>query len=45
MCSFSFPNWFFFRVWFFSDRGQGRDYYTFAFDDPEEFFEEDSLPG
>ncbi len=26
-------------------RGQGRDYYTFAFDDPEEFFEEDSLPG
>ena len=26
-------------------RGAGRDYYTFAFDDPEEFFEEDSLPG
>ena len=34
-----------FSVFGFSDRGQGRDYYTFAFDDPEEFFEEDSLPG
>lgn len=26
-------------------RGGGRDYYTFAFDDPEELYEEDSLPG
>eukprot|EP00095_Tigriopus_kingsejongensis_P005434 maker-scaffold224_size251237-snap-gene-0.13 protein:Tk05434 transcript:maker-scaffold224_size251237-snap-gene-0.13-mRNA-1 annotation:"cytoplasmic dynein 1 intermediate chain isoform x7" len=26
-------------------RGGNRDYYTFAFDDPEELYEEDSLPG